>query len=178
MNLDKVKKRAGIACLAALALTAAGYGACALASLEQAWWLAPLAATAAAVLLWQAVKWGLLCKEARDLAPTFRLPLLLSTLCPAWALLFCAACALFSTGAAEETLGFWLFTLVLLVLVPAAPVAALALGVWAVVLGARHLKATTDADGRLYRELPLALSALMLTAVAAVAAVGVFYVLA
>ena len=46
------------------------------------------------------------------------------------------------------------------------------------VLGARHLKATTDADGRLYRELPLALSALMLTAVAAVAAVGVFYVLA
>ena len=124
------------------------------------------------------MKWGLLCKEARYLAPTFRLPLLLSTLCPAWAVLLLAALALFSTGAAEETLGFWLFTLVLLVLAPAAPVAALALGVWAVVLGARHLKATTDADGRLYRELPLALSALMLTAVAAVAAVGVFYVLA
>ena len=159
-------------------LAAACFAGCAFAGLGHAWWLGILAASTGTAALWQLLKWQCLCQAEQYLEKRYRRALATALACPVWAALWACALALFNSGEAVESAGYWMFVLEMMFLLPALLLAALVLAVVSLVLSARHLKDTTEADSRLYRELPLALSGFLLAALVTTLGMLALYLLA
>lgn len=137
----------------------------------------PFAAAALCIGLWALFARLVLCRMPHLLHKQFTQPILWALSVPAW---LGSACLLLMlpvsfSGEAEEAVALSIMLLEAVLLAPAAALAALVLGVLAVVKAARHL---ASAQGtRTYTELPLAVSIIALFGTVAMVGFGAWSIL-
>ena len=137
----------------------------------------PFAAAALCIGLWALFARLVLCRMPPLLHKQFTQPILWALSVPAW---LGSACLLLMlpvsfSGEAEEAVALSIMLLEAVLLAPAAALAALVLGVLAVVKAARHL---ASAQGtRAYTELPLAVSTIALFGTVAMVGFGAWSIL-
>ena len=137
----------------------------------------PFAAAALCIGLWALFARLVLCRMPHLLHKQFTQPILWALSVPAW---LGSACLLLMlpvsfSGEAEEAVALSIMLLEAVLLAPAAALAALVLGVLAVVKAARHL---ASAQGtRPYTELPLAVSIIALFGTVAMVGFGAWSIL-
>lgn len=137
----------------------------------------PFAAAALCIGLWALFARLVLCRMPHLLHKQFTQPILWALSVPAW---LGSACLLLMlpvsfSGEAEEAVALSIMLLEAVLLAPAAALAALVLGVLAVVKAARHL---ASAQGtRAYTELPLAVSIIALFGTVAMVGFGAWIIL-
>ena len=137
----------------------------------------PFAAAALCIGLWALFARLVLCRMPHLLHKQFTQPILWALSVPAW---LGSACLLLMlpvsfSGEAEEAVALSIMLLEAVLLAPAAALAALVLGVLAVVKAARHL---VSAQGtRAYTELPLAVSIIALFGTVAMVGFGAWSIL-
>ncbi len=176
-ELGRTKKQYAIraaACLAIGAALTAAYACCGAGLLAGA---VPVAAAALCMGLWALFARLVLCRMPHLLHKQFTQPILWALSVPAW---LGSACLLLMlpvsfSGEAEEAVALSIMLLEAVLLAPAAALAALVLGVLAVVKAARHL---ASAQGtRAYTELPLAVSIIALFGTVAMVGFGAWSIL-
>ncbi len=157
------------------------FAACLLASgtfaADWAGLLAPAAGVAGTAFAWHLFARLALGRDEKFQAKHFRRALFDCMAVPVWLGIALGAAGLAGLRPADDA-GFAmaLFSLAVLVLMAAVPLTALVLGVLAIVHGARHLKESSEAQGRFYHEGPLVLASLLFVVDLAVLGVTMFYV--
>lgn len=137
----------------------------------------PFAAAALCIGLWALFARLVLCRMPHLLHKQFTQPILWALSVPAW---LGSACLLLMlpvsfSGEAEEAVALSIMLLEVVLLAPAAALAALVLGVLAVVKAARHLASAQST--RAYTELPLAVSIIALFGTVAMVGFGAWSIL-
>lgn len=137
----------------------------------------PFAAAALCIGLWALFARLVLCRMPHLLHKQFTQPILWALSVPAW---LGSACLLLMlpvsfSGEAEEAVALSIMLLEAVLLAPAAALAALVLGVLAVVKAARHLASAQST--RAYTELPLAVSIIALFGTVAMVGFGAWSIL-
>lgn len=175
-ELGRTKKQYAIraaACLAIGAALTAAYACCGAGLLAGA---VPVAAAALCMGLWALFARLVLCRMPHLLQKEFTQPVLWALSMPAFLGIFCLLMMLpVSFEQAQETIAVSILFLEAVFLLPAAAVAALVLGILAVVKAARHLG--RGGGTRAYNEVPFAVSIIALFATLACLGLAVWSIL-